>query len=156
MTRRPREGVLGARRHLAEVTVTPSSMRLSTTLSPSGRRGRDLRQFRPRPPSVHAPTLPQVMPQFAQQQQARKAKMLSSLSLPLYTPHVSTRMSKLIVTQWGRRSLHYTPQWMVGVTQRLRKHFSLCILPSFVFAYNFFVSCMFILRTRSPAFLVYQ
>jgi hypothetical protein len=36
-------------------------MRLSIALSPSGRRKRELRQFRPRLPSVRAPSVPQVV-----------------------------------------------------------------------------------------------
>jgi hypothetical protein len=135
MMTRLREGVLAAKSQLGEATATPSSMRLSTTPLPSGRRGRELRQFRPRPPSVHAPTLPQVGPRFAQQEQeqqeqeARKARMLSSLSLPLYVPHPSSQMSKIIVAQCGRHLLRYTPQRRVGMTQQLRKLSRLCILP---------------------------
>jgi hypothetical protein len=48
----------------SDASQTPSLMRLSTALSPSGRRSREHRQFRPRPPSVHAvhaPILPQVV-----------------------------------------------------------------------------------------------
>jgi hypothetical protein len=162
MMMRPREAVLAAKSQLGEVTATPSLMRLSTALSPSGRRGRELRQFRPRRPGVHAPILPQVMPQFAQQQrqeeeeETRIARMLLSLSLPLYAQHPSFRMSKIIVAHCGRHLHLYTPQRRVGLTQKLRKLFSLCISSFMSLLITIFVSCVFMLRTGSPAYLVYQ
>jgi hypothetical protein len=155
---RPREEVLVAVTQIREVTATPSLMRLSTTLLLNGRRGRELRQFRPRPPSVHAPTLPPVMPRFAQRQQQpqerqhRKARALSTLCLPLCAPHLSSRMSQLTVAQYSRQFLRYTIQRRVRLTQDLRKPFSLCILPFTCLHLIIFVSRVFILRTRSPAF----
>src|SRR5258708_2174955 len=132
---RPREEVLAAVTQIREVTATPSLMRLSTTLLLNGRRGRELRLFRPRPPSVHAPTLPPVVPRFAQRQQhqqerqQRKARALSTLCLPLCAPHLSSRMNQLTVAQYRLQFLRYTTQRRVRLTEDLRKPFSLCILP---------------------------
>jgi hypothetical protein len=141
------EGVIAAvtETQIQEVPATHSSTRLSTTRSLSDQRGPGLRQFRQ--PSARAPTLSLVVPQFAQ----GKARMHSSLSLPLWTPHPPSQTTQIIVAQCIRH-LRYTPQRRARSTQELRKRFNLCIF-QLVFTYNHFCEPCFILRTRSPAFL---
>lgn len=112
---RPREGVPAAMTRKQEVVPTPSSMHLNTIRSLSGRRGREHRQFRL--PSAHAPILFQVVPRFAQ----GKARTLSSLSLPPWTPHAAPQMSRLIAAQCRRQLLRYIPHRRAGMSH---KHFN--------------------------------
>lgn len=116
---RPREGVPAAMTRKRGVLPTPSSMRLNTIRSLSGRRGREHRQFRLQ--NALAPILSPVVPQFVQ----GKARTLSSLSLPLWTPHAEPQMSQLIAAQCRRQLLRYTPQRSAGMSH---KHFNFCIL----------------------------
>src|ERR1700722_19021015 len=119
VTTRLGEGGLATTTRIGALAPTPSLMRLSTIHSPSGRRGRELRQFRL--PSAHAPTLSPVVPRSAQ----GKASTPFSHSWLLWTTHESIQTSQLIVARYRRRLLQYTPQRRAGLSH---KHFNLCIL----------------------------